>query len=92
MLYKHDGRLRPYATADYERNGKHHEQVNPVKVWVINEFTISLRTPADDGLYVHKGWKSITDRKPPNKTMGLSADNWFNPDYYHYKVIAQSEV
>ena len=92
LLYKHDGRLRPYATADYERNGKHHEQVNPVKVWVINEFTISLRTPVDDGLYVHKGWKSITDRKPPNKTMGLSADNWFNPDYYHYKVIAQSEV
>lgn len=92
LFYKNGDRLYPYATAEYERNGKHHEQVNPVKLWVVNEFTISLRTPADDGLYVHKGWSSITDRKPPTKAMNLHAANWLTPDYYHYKIIPQSEV
>jgi len=92
LFYKHNGQMRLYATADYERNGKFHEQINPVKLWVINEFTISLRTPADDGLYVHKGWRSITDRKPPTRAMGLNAENWQIADYYHFNVITQSEV
>ncbi|MCL1878951.1 MAG: hypothetical protein FWF80_08830 [Defluviitaleaceae bacterium] len=92
LFYKYNGKLRIYATADYERDGKYHEQINPVKMWVVNEFTISLRTPADDGLYVHKGWSSITDRKPPTKIMKLSAENWDTADYYHYKVIPLSEV
>jgi len=92
LFYKHGNRMSLYATADYERNGKTHEQINPVKVWRVNEFTISLRTSADDGLYVHKGWMSITDRQPPPRKMKLSAENWIIPDFYHYKVIPLSEV
>lgn len=89
LQYKHDGRIYPYATRDYERNEIYHEQINPIKLWVINEYIISLRTPLDDGLYVNKHWKSITDRIPP-RSCGQSS--YYNPDYYAFKIITQEEV
>ena len=88
LQYKHEGKLRPYATQEHEHKGVFHEQVNPVKVWIINEYTISLRAPSDDGLYVNKKWRSITDRKPQQ---GF-CENYCLPDYYSFKIISQMEV
>lgn len=88
LQYKHEKILRPYATNEYERNGIFREQVNPVKLWIINEYTISLRAPSDDGLYVNKQWSSITDRTPQQ---GF-AEDYCNPDYYAFKIISKMEV
>jgi hypothetical protein len=87
LQFKHDGTLRPYANRAYELSGIHREQVNPVKLWFINEYTISLRSPMDDGLYVNKKWASITDREPTGWTK-----DYCNPDYYSFKRIKHSEV
>ena len=87
LHFKHNGSLRPYASREYELSGIHREQVNPVKLWFINEYTISLRDPMDDGLYVNKKWKSITDRTPMSW-----AKEYCNPDYYSFRCIRQSEV
>ena len=88
MLFKNNNTLLPYATKEFVLNGIHREQVNPVKLWVINDYIISLRDPEDDGLYVNKNWASITDRKPQKNTKEF----YCNPDYYSYKIIRQSEV
>ena len=88
LQYKHEGILRPYATKEYEHNGTFRERVNPVKLWIINDYIISLRAPSDDGLYVNKRWSSITDRTPPR---GF-CENYCNPDYYSFKIISQMEV
>lgn len=87
LQFKYDNTIRPYASKAYVRDGIYREQVNPVKLWIINEYTISLRDPLDDGLYVNKKWSSITDRIPPR-----GSRDYCNPDYYSFKVIAQSEV
>lgn len=89
LQYKYDGCLRPYATNEYVRNGICREQVNPVKLWIINDYTISLRGPFDDGLYVNKKWSSITDRVP---IKGINQQDYCNPDYYCLKIIPHSEV
>lgn len=90
LQYKKDGTLYPYAAKEYERNGIYREQVNPIKVWIINDYTISLRSPLDDGLYVNTRWNSITDRPPPTRAIGDA--NYCNPDYYSFKLITLSEV
>ncbi len=89
LQYKYSGCLRPYATKEYVRDGIYREQVNPVKLWIINDYTISLRGPYDDGLYVNKKWGSITDRVP---IKGISKHDYCNPDYYGLEIIPQSEV
>lgn len=89
LQYKYEGRLRPYATKEYEYNGIFREQLNPVKLWIINEYTISLRTPWDDGLYVNKRLASITDRTP---SRGFGENDYCNPDYYAFKIIKQKEI
>jgi hypothetical protein len=95
LQYKHNGSLRPYSSQKSVRNGKRHEQVNPVKLWVINEYTISLRDPTDDGLYINRMWNSITD-KEPNKNADINdwynPINYDNPDYYSYEIITHTEV
>lgn len=88
LQYKYEGKLRPYATEEYEHKGIFREQVNPVLLWIINEYTISLRTPSGDGLYVNKKWSSITDRTPQQG----SGENYYNPDYYAFKIITRMEV
>lgn len=90
LQYIYKGRLRPYADKEYELNGIFREQVNPIKLWIINAYTISLRTPWNDGLYVNKRWKSITDRTP-SRGSG-DEGNYCNPDYYAFKIITQTEV
>jgi len=81
------GILAPYADRDYV--GKHdriwREQVNPVKLWMINEHTISLRSPDDGGLYINRDLQSITDRTPDR----ISKRNYDNPDYYLYTTIEE---
>jgi hypothetical protein len=88
LQYKFGGKLRPYATDEYVHDGIHREQVNPVKLWIINDYTISLRGPFDDGLYVNKRWGSITDRVPDK----VNEHDYCNPDYYGLKIIPHSEV
>ena len=95
LQFRHDGVLRPLSRVDAVRNGIRFEQVNPVKLWVINEYTISLRNPTNDGLYVHRIWKSITDREPQNNspiTDYYNPVNYIDVDYYSYEVITNSEV
>lgn len=88
LKYKHNGKLNLYANREYiGYDGIHREEVNPIKLWVINDYTISLRNPSDDGLYINKKWESITDRTPRKGIDGVD-----NPDYYSYKIIMQSEV
>ncbi|HHT28323.1 MAG TPA: hypothetical protein GXZ82_13915 [Firmicutes bacterium] len=72
-----------YSNQERIRNGVCYEQVNPVKLWYINDYAIALRSPTDDGLYVHIGAKSITDVVPTEETSAF----YINPDYYSYKVI-----
>jgi hypothetical protein len=94
LQFKHEGGLRPYATREYERGGIYRERVNPIKLWYINDYTISLRSPSDDGLYVNKRWESITDRVPPERNASRASDenNYCNPDYYSFKIIDLPEV
>lgn len=91
LAFKHEGELIPYATKHFiDRKGREREQINPVKIWVINEYTLSLRSPTDDGLYIHKSWNSITDRTPHNAKPGET--DYCNADYYSYKSIPITEV
>ncbi len=93
LQYKYEGNMWPYATRDYERNGVSREQVNPIKLWLINDYTISLRNPTDAGLYVKRSWESITDRVPVRRINKEYVENDYdNPDYYSFKVITISEV
>ena len=89
LQFRHDGLLHTYAVKEYERGGILREQINPIRLWLINDYTISLRSPLDDGLYVNKKWESITDRVPVRQ-----ADQtiYCNPDYYSFKIITGSEV
>lgn len=95
LQYKYNGSLRPYSKHKSIRNGKRHEQVNPVKLWVINEYTISLRDPTDDGLYINRMWRSISDKEPDKNA---DVNDWYHPanydtpDYYSYEIIMQTEV
>jgi hypothetical protein len=92
LQYKHEGKLRPYAFRDSERLDKHkrvikYEQVNPVMVWVINDYIISLCKPDPDGppydgLHINKSWKSITDRLNHE----FNKNDYDIPDYYLYTI------
>ena len=93
LMFKHKdtGKLHPYATEDFvDKKGRQREQINPVKVWIINDYTLSLRSPTDDGLYIYKSLNSITDRAPHNTH--TSETDYCNPEYYSYKIITHLEV
>ena len=89
LQYYYNGELRPYASHSYvgKRDGAQREQVNPVKLWVVNDHTISLRDPDNDGLYINRIWKSITDRVPDK----FSRSNYENADYYQYIIKSEDE-
>ncbi|MDI9471317.1 MAG: hypothetical protein QM221_00165, partial [Bacillota bacterium] len=87
------GDLRPYSSKEGLRvkNNKriNYLAVNPVKVWIINDYTLSLRDQDNDGLYVHKEWRSITDRNYRSK---YEEEKYTNPDYYLYKTERIEDV
>ncbi|MDL2288099.1 hypothetical protein LJC32_01805 [Oscillospiraceae bacterium OttesenSCG-928-F05] len=94
LHFKHGGALRPYAFREYESGGVWREQVNPVRLWLINAYTLSLRGPSDDGLYVSRKWESITDRTPSEWGLSHITNklDYCNPDYYSFKIIDLAEV
>jgi hypothetical protein len=76
-------RFYTYSTTEHCHNWIWYEQVNPVKLWYINDYIIALRSPTDDGLYVDLRSKSITDIKDNPETRAY----YINPDYYSYRVV-----
>lgn len=94
LYYMDNGILKPYAIEDFMREGVYHEQVNPIKLWLIDDDTLALRNPSLDGLYIYKNSKSITDRRPVNwrTPEGFVENNYCNPDYYSFKIKELSEV
>ena len=83
LQYFSNGKLYPYSHNKYESVGIIHEQINPVKIFIINDNAIFLLKNDGSKLSVNKSWKSITDRLP-NKRNKFVYDM---PNYYLFKVI-----
>lgn len=87
LQYKDDGKRRSYSKEEVLRNGAYYEPVNPIKVWVINEYLIALRNSTGDGPYINKKWRSITDRAPNN----FNKQHYDNADYFSFEEISPKE-
>ena len=80
----HNGWTHPF-NADPDNKG--FEQINPVNVWVINDYLLILHAATDDGVYVDNHYLTIVNRSPEfimSKTEAFSRLEI--PDYFGYEV------
>lgn len=78
-----DGRRIPFS----HRETDQYEEVNPVKIHIINEHLLILQSSTGDAVYVDSKYSSIASKKPE---VIMSADEMRTrlkvPDYFEYVV------
>ena len=82
LSYKYNGITHMYSDRKRSYKGVDYFQLNPIRLWLINEYTIALRDPDNDGIYINKSWKSITDREP----VTYNETAYDTADYYLYRI------
>ncbi len=85
-----DGRRIPFNARE---DSVEYELVNPVRVWIVNERRLILRTVTEDALYFDTGNASLMNRRP-ERVMSRMAQRLRlqTPDYYDYEVRGEQHV
>lgn len=78
------GRLVPFSSRETEE----YENINPVRVWIINDFLLILSTCSGDGVYLNTRYDTIMNKNPDyNMTREEQKQYLQTPDYFEYKLL-----
>lgn len=63
-----------------------YEEINPVHLWIVNEFLLIILAETEDGLMLNEKFGTIYNITPNNE------DNYEIPDYFEYKMRKENEI
>ena len=72
-------RWQPFSTLENER----YECVNPVRVWLINDHMLMLKTAEEEAVLINKNRCSIVNKKLPNQE---AYQYVILPDFFEYRI------
>ena len=76
-----------YREFNANPDAKDFELINPVHIWIVNDYLLILRCTTEDAVYVDTRYNTIVNRSP-KITMSKSEQRMRleTPDYFNYKV------
>jgi hypothetical protein len=83
FFVKNDG----IRTAFNSRESTKYELVNPVHVWIVNEYLLILRCAEEDSVQIDMRYKTIVNQEPRFTMTRDEQEKWLEiPDYFKYTM------
>ena len=78
---------------NFSEDSKEYEWINPVRVWIVNERRLILRTVTEDAMYFDTANVCLMNRRPERiMTKAAQKLRLQTPDYYDYDIRGERDV